>query len=215
VLDAPKAVELFLGNQVGLERIEDEAGFDLFTRVATKALAAASTALRGRHSGLFGPLRTAATAVRGVAVATYLLARGAVARSKTGSAVLMGVLAVAGAVVAIPILTDANPWPSLTSLAVLVLIAGFLLALVRSGWLAVGLLVLAAAVWLALGAAEVIGDEGESFWERSFGWLRELGSVLGLVAIVLAAMALGVLRKPRWLGDLRRWQERRRAGTSA
>lgn len=204
-LAARKAVELFQANEVGKERIADEVGSDLFTRVATKALATASSALRGRHSGLVGPLRTAATAARGIALAAYLLARGAVARSKTGSALVAFVLAVAGAIVAIPVVTGTDPWGALTALAAIVLAAGFVLALIRSGWVVIALLALAAATGLALCLLGVVGQEGDSHWERCFGWVPDLGSSTIAVAIVVGlAILFGLIRKPHWLGRVRR-----------
>jgi patatin-related protein len=204
-LDARKAVELFQANEVGKERISDEVGSDLFSRVSTKALATAMTALRGRHSGLIGPLRSAATAGRGVALATYLIARGAVARSKTGSAVVAFALAVAGAIVAIPVITGTDPWGALTTLAAIVLAAGFVLALIRSGWVVVGLLAVVAATGFVLALVGVIGNAHDSPWQRVFGWVPDVGPAIPVVVIVGLAILLGLLRKPHWLRRPQNW----------
>jgi patatin-related protein len=209
-LDAPKALELFVENEVGRESLAAEVGSDLFTRVATKILATASTAARGPHSGLVGPLRTAATAVRGVAIATYLLARGAVGGSRTGSVLLAWVMATAGAILAVQLLADSDPWAPLTTVATIVLIGGFLLALVRSARLALTILALVAAgivgtiVLLFLG---VLGDENDSAWERGLGWLRALGGVVfAIAAIVAIAIAFGLVRRPRWFNGIGAWK---------
>ena len=197
-LSGAKAIELFLANEIGRERISDEVGSDLFTRIGTKALATATTALRGRHSGLIGPLKTGATAARGVALATYLLARGAVARNKTGAPLVAFVLAVAGAVVAIPVITGTDPWGALTTLAAIVLAAGFMLALIRSGWVVIALLALAATAGVVLALVGVVGNENDTRWQRLFSWFPDIGPAIPVAVVVALAILFGLVRKPDW-----------------
>jgi hypothetical protein len=196
-LSARKAVELFLADQIGRERIVDEVGSNLFTRVATKALATATTAMRGRHSGLLGPLKTAATFARGIALATYLLGRGAVAQSKTGAAIVTLVLAIAGTIIAIPLATGTGSWGGLTTLAAIVLVGGFILALVRSGWVILAILAVAIAVGATL-ALTVLGDDGDSAWQRLFGWVPDVAPAIPVAVVVAIAILFGLVRKPHW-----------------
>jgi len=209
-LEAAKAIDVFRQNRIGLERLTGEAGSDLFTRVTTKAAATAGSALHGKNSGLFRPLRRGAAAVRGVLLPMYLLARGALARSPLVRFLTLLVLATAGAVLAVRVETNGAVFAGLTTVAVVVLIAGFLLALIRSGLVAVLLLV--ALGLLAIGVCLYVHWGDESAWDACFGWLPDLAPALPILGIVLVAMLFGVLHKPRWLSRLRkpRWLSRLR-----
>ena len=119
------------------------------------------------------------------------------------------VLATAGAVLAVRVETNGEAFAGLTTVAAVVLIAGFLLALIRSGWIAVLLLVVFA--FLAAGLclyAHWGSDEGA--WDACFGWLPDLAPALPIVGIVLVAMLFGVLHKPRWFSRFGNWVGSRR-----
>jgi patatin-related protein len=196
-----EALELFRIDDIGLETLDGEVGTDLFTGVGTKALATAGSLLRSRHSGLISPLGPLTATVRGVLLAGYLLARGAVARSRTGSFLVLLLLAASGALVAVPLVAGTS-FGFLATLALTILIGGFLLALIRSGPVVLGILLCAGASALAWCLFHDHGEE--SIWQDCFGWVPKLGPALPVLAIVVLAMLLGLLNWPLWLRRLRR-----------
>jgi patatin-related protein len=202
-ITAAEAIDCFRENQIGRERIMDEIGSDLFTHVATKAGLVAASAARSRESGL-GPLRGGATAVRGVMLAVYFLARGVVGRSRAGAFLVGATLALGAALLALSIVLDRQPSPILTSIGVAIVLGGVVLAVLRSGFAAVAAIVVLGGL-VALGA-QLLGwfDDQPSDWPS---WAR----IAFLAVTVGLASLLGLLRRPDWVARNRQRRAVRRA----
>ncbi len=195
-MDPETAVRLFSECEVGRERIGSEAGSDLFTGTATTAAAVGVSAAQGRSSGL-GPLRGALSSLRGLVLATFVLARSAVGKSRTAFALLLTLLAAGGAIVAFAIIAEGTSG-ILVWVGIGLVLAGLALATMRAGpWWVFGLVavtvLLALSPWIVLETADPSGG--------TRAWLRDAAPVIAVAVAVLGSMALGLMRAGffRWL----------------
>jgi patatin-related protein len=188
-----ETVARFVGCSIGEEKIAAEVGTDYFTRLVSRASAVSGSILRGKHSGLPGPLRKLATFVRGILIALYLLARGVTSRGRTGPFLVALALASGGALLALAIV--ASPPAFLTALGATMVLAGFALALLRGGerWLAVWAAV--AIVAIVVGAYVV---ERFDLDEKLPDSLEGLAPAVPILALALLTALLGLIkRRPR------------------
>ena len=199
---APKdAADLFCGCSIADEQLIPEIGSDYFTQVSTKALASAANVARGEHSGLPKPARRVVGPARNVALATYLLARGAVSRHRTASLAVIVALAVSAAVLSVALVSGENPFGGLAVVAAVVLIGGVLVSMIRSGLratVAVLLMLLAGAV----GSVIVCVWRHDGPWTGDLGeclsWSSALVPLIPVVVLIFAATLLGLVKRGRW-----------------
>jgi patatin-related protein len=188
------AVDLFKRCDVGRERIAGEVGTDLFTTIATKAAAVGVSAASGQRSGTPG-LRTVLGSIRGAVLTLYLLTRSAIGSSKTDFATLIVLLATGGAILAVSLPGDRDLPGWLSTLGIVLVLAGLVLLTLRAGALwAVGVIVATAA--LAIGPFVVLryhlGQEPLSGW-RAAG--RSLAPAVPILALILGCLALGLITR--------------------
>jgi patatin-related protein len=199
---APKdAADLFGACSIPDERLIPEIGSDYFTQVSTKALASATNVTRGKHSGLPDKARRFVGPARSVALATYLLARGAVSRHRTASIAVIVALALSAAVLSVALVSGENPFGGLAVVAAVVLIGGLLVSMVRSG-------VLATLAVAGLLLAGVVGSVIVCVWSHDGPWTGDLRECLSwssalvplipVVVLIAAAVLLGLVRRGRW-----------------
>jgi patatin-related protein len=179
-------ISAFQGSRIGREQIADEVGSDFFTDVSTRTAAVTGSVL-GRGVAGVKPLRPVLATVRGALLALYLLARGVVDSSRTGGFLVALVLGLGGALVSLFLIGVRVPG-FLVLLGTTVLIAGFLLGLIRRT--PVRLVVV-----LALFAATVIAYYGVDSWQGRPNWVDPVASVLAVVMLSLSAMALGLVKR--------------------
>ena len=176
---------------IGQEELLDDAGSDHFTKVTTTAGAVLGSVVGGsapKAKLLKAPLAW----IRGMLLAVYLLGRGVLESSRTGSFLVALVLGVAGALVAL--LVVGVPVPGLLWLpAVTLLIAAVVLSAIRGlGWrilIVVGVFAATAAGFWAL-----------DHWAKPHGWSHTADAIAPVVAItlmVLAPMLLGLAARKK------------------
>jgi patatin-related protein len=137
-LPSAEVIDLFHRCKVGTETAASEVGQDLLTRTAGRTALVAANAITGERSGLRWPSRVSRP-FRQVALLAYALTQSATTTSKTGMAVTAVLSAVAGAIVAMFLLsgrTAVEINSGLVLLALLVLGVGLFLAILRSGVIA-------------------------------------------------------------------------------
>lgn len=199
---APKdAADLFCECSIADEQLIPEIGSDYFTQVSTKALASAANVARGEHSGLPKQARRVVGPARNVALATYLLAQGAVSRHRTASIVVIVALAVSASVLSVALVSGENPFGGLAVVAAVVLIGGVLVSMIRSGLratVAVVLMFLAGAV----GSVIVCVWRHDGPWTGDLGeclsWSSALVPLIPVVVLIVAATLLGLVRRGGW-----------------
>lgn len=186
--------DLFRRCRVGTETAADEVGEDLLTRTAGRAAVVVSNMVTGERSGLRWPARIARP-FRQVAMVGYVLTRAATTTSRTGMAVTATLSALAGAIVAMFLLsgrTGVEINSGLVLLALTVLVLGLFLAIIRSGVVAalpalLALLVVALAL-IGPGIAQVV--TGTAAFDPDVAWRHNLflGSwpVVTLVVVIAA-----------------------------
>ncbi|MEW6058899.1 MAG: patatin-like protein [Actinomycetota bacterium] len=200
------ALRLFPSCKVGAETMEDEAGSDLFARATGTAAAVGTSVGRGRRSGFVLPLRTLLASLRGFALTLWVMTRSAVQGSRAGAALVTGMLAVGGALLALAVLMN-NPPTLIVTVGAAVLAAGFTLAAIRAGVLLAlvgilsGLAVAALPALVARFAGLAQSHEG-AWWADSVLWVKAnqgaLAPIFVVVGVVLGAILLGLLhRRPR------------------
>jgi hypothetical protein len=144
-LTAERAVAAFAGMDIGRERIGAELGADSLTGIVATAAAVTTNTVTSSRSGLPFPLRAPVSAVRGVMLALYALARGVTLRQPGLSALLVLALAVAAMVVGFQLYGSAQtaeaiagngggPPSWLVAIAAAFIIAGIVVAVLRAGW---------------------------------------------------------------------------------
>jgi patatin-related protein len=199
---APKdAADLFGQCTIADERLIPEIGSDYFTQVSTKALASATNVTRGKHSGLPDKARRFVGPARNVALATYLLARGAVSRHRTASIAVIVALAVSAAVLSVALVSGENPFGGLAVVAAVVLIGGLLVSMIRSGvaaTLAVAGLLLAGAVASVIVCVWSHDGPWTGDLRECLSWSSALVPLIPVVVLIVAATALGLVRRGRW-----------------
>ncbi|HEX2030059.1 MAG TPA: hypothetical protein VHL78_01470, partial [Actinomycetota bacterium] len=188
-MDPQDAVRLFLQADVGRERISEEVGSDLFTATASTAAAVTVSAAQGKRSGL-GGMRMVLSALRGLVLGLYVLAKSAMSKRRTALAVMLTLLAAGGAVVAFAILDEGtSAW--LVWAGIGVLLAGLALATARAGpWWVFGLM--AATVLLALSPWIVL--EAVALSDPARARLADAAPVFAVIVAVLGSMLLGLVR---------------------
>lgn len=193
-LDADTVQRLVRTCRIGEETAGGEVGEDLLTRTGGRTLVVAVKALTGSASGLSWPGRVLRP-VRQVAMVTYAVTRAVTTSSRTGVAISAVLFAVAGALIGMHLLgSPVNP--VLLFLALVVVLFGLFLSVVRSGlWSVLPALLALLVVALALvgpGIGEVVttGDADTEAWkDRLFlgGWaLFTIVIWLGAIAWVIS-----------------------------
>lgn len=128
---AAKLAELFEGCRVGEERIEYD-GSRLLARTVTQSLAVTTSAVSGTQSGLGNYGLKVRRALRGVSLLPYLLVLNAVARSRIGAAVVIAIMAAAGALLGAGLVVGHG---TIVSIGAAVLLAGLGVSVLgRRGW---------------------------------------------------------------------------------
>lgn len=191
MLSPAETVQLFKKCFVGTERIEEEVETDYFTALVSQAGAVAGSVLRGERSGLPKPARRLATFVRGLLVVLYLLVRGVTSGSRMGMFVVALALAVGGAFLALTLV--ATPPALVTSIGMVLVLAGFALAFLRGGSYLFALATAAVIVVIAILAFLV--ERNDEWFDDLPNWLERLLPVVPIVVFAALAMLLGVVRK--------------------
>lgn len=185
-IGAETLVNAFRACRIGEELVTAEAGSDLFTRVSTRALGVTGSLLQGALAAV-GVLRTPLALVRGLLLSLYLLGRGVVESSRTGSFLVALVLAAGGALLALFLIGVKVPG-FLLLLGSTLLIAGFLLGLTRK-----------TGIRLLVVAALIVGTTAAFYGLREWGtrpkWVDPAASVLAVLLIAVAATVLGFRRR--------------------
>lgn len=185
VPEAPDGDQLIAALQscpVGRETIANEVGSDYFTQMSTRAVAVAGSMLGGAVPRPKA-IRPAVAFIRGVLLAVYLLGRGVLESSRTGSFVVALVLGLAGSLVSLFLLGVRVPG-FLVLLGTTALIAGVILGLIRKTWLRIVLAFLlfggSAAAYYRISA-----------WDSQPGWAEPVAAVAAVLLMALAATGLG------------------------
>lgn len=181
-LTVEQVVAAFERCPIGKEAIADEVGSDRFTKVASKTGAVAGSVLGGALPRVT-VLKPVLSMIRGLLLTLYLLGRGVTESSKTGSFLVALTLAVGGALVAVYAVGAQVPG-LLLLLGSTILIAGVLLAILRTT-----LAQLALAVLIFFGAAA--GYYGVRQWHGRPSWIDPLAAVLAVALMTFGATALG------------------------
>jgi patatin-related protein len=187
---------LFRRCRIGAETAATEVGQDSLTRTAGATVLVAANAVTGERSGLRWPSRVSRP-FRQLALLGYVLTRSATATSKTGLAITAVLSAVAGAIVAMFLLsgrTEVAVNSGLVLLALVILGGGVFLAILRSGVFAalpgfLALLVVALAL-IGPGMSEIVTGTAERDPDLSWRHVVFLGS-WSIVTIVLVVASVG------------------------
>jgi patatin-related protein len=183
-LPALAACEAFRDCDIGTEVLADEAGSDYFTKVSTTTLGVVGSMVHGLK--IWSGLKTAQSTVRGILLSLYLLGRGVLTGSRTGSFLVALVLALGGALVAL-FLLGVNIPGFLGLLGATLLIAGVLLGLVQDDRVRIGLVFL-------VYAGTVAAYYGVTQWHDQPAWVDTVATTATVVVLALAATALGASR---------------------
>jgi patatin-related protein len=175
-----EALTLFRACKLGLERMVDERGSDLFTQTTATAASVGVSTATGARSGLPRILRAGLAGLRGVVLLIYALLFSAVRGSRTAFAASVFSLAVGGALLGLA-LFDVDVPGILLAIGASLLFFGFYLAFIRSpAWALLGLVPLAASIAISV----VQGDAG---WKNVWLPLAVVGGSV-LTAVVLGAV---------------------------
>jgi patatin-related protein len=187
-LDVDQVVDAFRACHIGQEKIAGEVGSDYFTAVSTRALAVTGSVLQGTVAGV-RVLSKPLAIVRGLLLSLYLLGRGVTGGTRTGSFLVALVLALGGALVALYLIGVDIPG-FLLLLGTVLLIAGFLLGLIRdAGW---RLLVVVALFGCTIAGYHLVRD-----WDDRYSWADPAATAAAVLLVALVAMLLGGLRGAR------------------
>jgi hypothetical protein len=156
----------------------------------SQAGAVGGSLLKGKYSGLPAPARRLATFVRGLLVALYLLVRGVTSGSRFGMFAVALALAVGGAFLGLTLV--ASPPGFVTSIGMVLVLAGFALAFLRGADYGFALATAAVIVVIAIAAIVV---EQTGWFDDLPHWLDRLLPVVPIVVFAALAMLLGVVRK--------------------
>lgn len=117
---AAKLAQLFKSCKLGQERIEYD-GSPLLARTVTQSLAVSTSAVSGKQSGLGDRGLKVRRALRGVSLLPYILVLNAASRSPIGAAVIIAIMAAAGALLAAGLIVGHG---TIVTIAAAVLLAG-------------------------------------------------------------------------------------------
>lgn len=197
-----KAIALFRDCFVGQELLTEEAYSDLFaSTVATTGAVVVST-LQSKQSPL-GRMKAVLRPLRGVALALYVMAKGAVSRSKFGFASMLSMLVIGSALLAVTTLADQPPPGLVTTIGAILVAAGLSHAALRAGVWRMILAILPGALvalWptIAPPLARRIGD-GDEWWREAVGWsadhLPKHSALFVVGGFVIGALILGYVRQ--------------------
>lgn len=196
-----RTLSLFQKSEIGLERIADDIGSDLFTKTVSQAAAVAVSAISSKRSGL-GPLRSIVGSLRTFVLAFYLLAQSAVRKSKTGFAFTVLLFAVGAFVVTSDFASNGSIPNNITIAGAGIIAAGVLMTGLRSGS-PLGVPALLVLTGLAAAAPFLIIQDGTQKIEGVKSWRTILRPALSLVALVLVPLLVG------HFGGI--WRRRRRS----
>jgi predicted acylesterase/phospholipase RssA len=185
-------LDAFRRCDIGEERIESEIGSDHFTAVSTTA-AGVLGSVASQLVPKAAPTRIVARAVRGLSLSLYLLARGVLGGTRTETFVVALTLALGGALLALAVVGAGVPG-IFAALGAIVIVAAFLLALIRHRGVQAGILV-------ALGAIVVAGSYYLSDHHTFAPWVNRLAPAVAVVLVAVLALLLGGV-------DLRERRER-------
>ncbi|MEX2587597.1 MAG: patatin-like protein [Actinomycetota bacterium] len=189
-LTPQKQLDLFANAGIGQETILQEKGTDLFAATASRT-AAVMTAVA--NAPKIPAVRTILRPVRGLTLLLYSLVYGSVVGSRFGAWAVNAVLATGGALLAVALLND-SVHGLVKVVASAIVIAGLALAALRSGMLALTVILGLPIAGLA-GYALYRGEMGH-YWAVLVENQLQILTVAGLV---IALGALGFVRNPRWL----------------
>lgn len=182
--------------RIGAETAASEVGKDSLTRTAGATALVAANAITGERSGLRWPSRISRP-FRQLALLAYALTRAATTTSRSGLAVTATLSAVAGAIVALFLLsgrTSVAVNSGLVLLALLVLGGGVFLAILRSGVVAAlpGFLALLAVALALIGSGmrDIVTGTAERVPDLSWRHVVFLGRG-SLVTIVVVVASIG------------------------
>jgi hypothetical protein len=196
-------LRLFPRCKVGSETIKKEAGSDLFAETVGTSAAVAASAGQGARSGMILPLRTLLASLRGFVLALWVMTRSAVQGSKAGAALVTGMLAVGGALVALTVLSE-DPPALLVSVGAALLAAGLAVASLRAGAPKAMLLILLGLViavlpFLAAQVGGLVEDSKGQWWADALLWVKrhrqDLAPIFVVTGLVVGSMLLGIVRK--------------------
>ena len=177
-VDAAKIVGLWQGAMIGEESLASEFGSDLLATTATSVAAATANVLASSKSGL-KPLNAVTRGVRGLTLVLYFMLRSSVGGG-FGAGLASFVLAMGGALLAVS-LTVTVP-PVLTLIGATVVMAGLVMAALRSG----------SKVFALVFALLLIVGAGTLFISHLEGWVRTVNSTWWTLAAVAAFAALAI-----------------------
>jgi patatin-related protein len=189
VLSPQEVVAQFTRCAIGTEQVKDEFETDYFTGLASKAGAVAGSVLRGSKSGFPKRVRGVATFLRGILVALYLLARGVTSGSRFSMFAVALTLAIGGAFLALTLV--ANPPALVTSIGMILVLAGFGLAFLRGAgkWFVLATALVIAAI---IGVA-VLAEWKDEWFDDLPNWLERLLPVVPIIVLAGLTMLLGVV----------------------
>jgi patatin-related protein len=189
-LDVDATIAAFKSCAVRDERIGDEVPSDRMTRVSTRGLALVASVLTGAVAKVRALrfVKPVLATARGPLVALYLLGRGVLASSRSASFLVALVLGLGGAVLGL-FLVGIDVPGFLVLFGVAAVVAGVGLGLIRQKW---GRLIGAVAFLVVAG----VGYYGLRTWSDRPDWVDTLATVLAVLVLTGAAMALGYTGKP-------------------
>ena len=191
-LRATDAVQIFRRSGVGLERIEDEMGSDLFTATAATAAAVTAGTASGSHSGLnllSAPLKTA----RALLLVVYALAQSAVQRTRTSFALIMLVLAAGSTMATIALTTNSSSWVGAWGAFLLAVVIALLVISSRT-YVALPAIIVGAAIGAVPWVLRQLADPTPKGWSAA---LTQLQPVFIVVGIFVAGWIVTKARKRR------------------
>jgi len=147
---------LVRSSPIGTETAGSELGSDTTVRLGTRAMAVAANALTGARAGL-GPVAPPLNPIRPVVRSTSSVVSLMNHPSRFVRTLMALVLAIAGALVGVGLVSDAVP-PLLTTTSLVVFVAAIVIALVRSRSTATAIVLVATAIPIALA---IVGDDLE------------------------------------------------------
>lgn len=188
-LTPERKLELFANAGIGRETVLEEKGTDLFA-ATTSRTAAVMTSLA--NTPKLPAVRTIFRPVRGLTLLLYSMVYGSVVGSKFGSWLVNAVLATGGALLAVALLTDGVP-ELVKVIASAIVIAGLVLAALRSGMLALAFVLGLPIAGLA--AYALYRNDVGAYWDLL---VERQATVLTIAGLVVALGALGYVRSVRW-----------------
>lgn len=197
-----RSIAAFRSSEIGVERIADDIGSNLFTGITSRAAAVAISVASGRRSGL-GPARSIVGALRTLALSFYVVTQSAVKGGKAAFALTTTLGLVGAFMVTTDFAVEGDLANGVTSVGFALLLAMLVLAGVQSGS-PLGIPALVALTGLAAAAPFLLIQDGTGEFEGIDDWRTVARPVLSLVALAVVPLLAGQVGS-RW----RRWRRSR------